>query len=780
MANSSTQIKVIWECYVKPRKLIDAAKTPYNLNPVDLAFLGFDQMQRGLLFSNQPKNIQSFLENLKKSLSISLVDFYPLAGQLTTVKLEGENCRWVYVDCEKGPGARLIHATAKDVSVTDLVGPVDVPLIIRSLFDLGVEGVNYDGHRRPLLSIQVTELLDGVFVGFTMNHCIGDGTSLWHFISSLSEIYVQLMENQENYDIAISRKPMFKPYFPEGYGPFLKLPGLEVDKSLTQPHNDLVMLRERIFHFSSISMSKLKTKANEECGVQNKISSFQALSAFMWRSITRARNLDCGLETSCALVMNARPKFNPPISNDYFGNFITRYQSMCKVGEVLDDGLGRAAMLVHDLVASQDEKTVLQFSEKMIRFLCKAQNDEEMGPLFDSPNVVVMGGSTRFDMYGPEFGLGKAKAALVGHCNKEDGKVTASPGPEGDGSVDLEVCLKPETMNALEADNLMMYNFSPYLYNFGPFLYNFSPYLYNFSPYLYNFSPYLYNFGAFLYNSSAFCITLQCTFAQILYLLLSKLKHEELRKQIRIEITFKSVNSSDLHLFFDGNLSDLIFDILFGVIITISSCLQMGGEEDDDRHYRWEEASRGSVNNGGSKGRKVIVVTGTAAILAVALNFAFVAFNSRRRRRKSKGLAVFNQVQLNYRSTVAWAMGSQMLRSSSGRSPRWLRRKSKKTEPSASPEVSDSEPEEYLSHSFVGSRGLQPSGLTHELRIFVGTWNVGGKSPVGSLAADLEEWLNLKSSVDMYVLGFQEIVPLNTKSVIGMEDYTDARKWNLW
>ncbi|KAH9614637.1 hypothetical protein KSS87_011097 [Heliosperma pusillum] len=90
-----------------------------------------------------------------------------------------------------------------------------------------------------------------------------------------------------------------------------------------------------------------------------------------------------------------------------------------------------------------------------------------------------------------------------------------------------------------------------------------------------------------------------------------------------------------------------------------------------------------------------------------------------------------------------------------------------------------SEPEEYQSHSFVGSRGYQPSGLTHELRIFVGTWNVGGKSPVGSLAADLEEWLNLKSSVDIYVLGFQEIVPLNTKSVIGKEDYTDARKWNL-
>lgn len=35
----------------------------------------------------------------------------------------------------------------------------------------------------------------------------------------------------------------------------------------------------------------------------------------------------------------------------------------------------------------------------------------------------------------------------------------------------------------------------------------------------------------------------------------------------------------------------------------------------------------------------------------------------------------------------------------------------------------------------------------------MGTWNVGGKSPVGTLAADLDEWLNIKNSVDIYVLG---------------------------
>ncbi|XP_017232587.1 type IV inositol polyphosphate 5-phosphatase 7 isoform X1 [Daucus carota subsp. sativus] len=65
------------------------------------------------------------------------------------------------------------------------------------------------------------------------------------------------------------------------------------------------------------------------------------------------------------------------------------------------------------------------------------------------------------------------------------------------------------------------------------------------------------------------------------------------------------------------------------------------------------------------------------------------------------------------------------------------------------------------------------------LRVFVGTWNVAGRSPVDSLAVDLDEWLNLKEAADLYVLGFQEIVPLITKTVIGSEDTTEATNWNL-
>ncbi|XP_051140585.1 type I inositol polyphosphate 5-phosphatase 4-like [Andrographis paniculata] len=93
-------------------------------------------------------------------------------------------------------------------------------------------------------------------------------------------------------------------------------------------------------------------------------------------------------------------------------------------------------------------------------------------------------------------------------------------------------------------------------------------------------------------------------------------------------------------------------------------------------------------------------------------------------------------------------------------------------------EISDAcEDDEDLCSS--GSPAMDPCTANDDLRIFVGTWNVAGKSPVGSLAVDLDEWLNLRDAADVYVLGFQEIVPLKAKTVIGGEDPTEATNWNL-
>ncbi|XP_010669273.2 uncharacterized acetyltransferase At3g50280 [Beta vulgaris subsp. vulgaris] len=444
-------------------------KKPYHLGPADLIMLSIDPIQKGLLFSLDSTNIigidrttflSNFVEKLKHSLSIALVHFYPLAGRFSTQKYVNENACSIYVEPNKGPGARFIHATAREFTVSDVISPNDVT-IVRSFFDLGEKCLNYDGLTKALLSIQVTELLDGVFIGFSLNHSVVDGTSFVHFVNMFSHIFRNHDDNviHESKIAKIPRVPIFN------YRPWLshdadnedvaviKFPVLDLDKLMNREYNP-GPLRERIFHFSHTSMSKLKAKANQECGTENVILSFQSLSAFVWRSITRVRNLAPDQQTSCFFAIGARGRFDPPISDDYFGSFLYRAQYDCKVKELLDNGIGWNATKLHELIKTQDGKSILEFYEEFAKapFVVPRGSD----PKSLGENGVTMGGSARFDMYGFEFGLGRPLAVRMGYANKKNGKITASAGCQGGGSVDLEICLRPRIMSALEADQEFM------------------------------------------------------------------------------------------------------------------------------------------------------------------------------------------------------------------------------------------------------------------------------------------------------------------------------------
>ncbi|MCO5556621.1 hypothetical protein L7F22_010172 [Adiantum nelumboides] len=64
---------------------------------------------------------------------------------------------------------------------------------------------------------------------------------------------------------------------------------------------------------------------------------------------------------------------------------------------------------------------------------------------------------------------------------------------------------------------------------------------------------------------------------------------------------------------------------------------------------------------------------------------------------------------------------------------------------------------------------------TEHLRIAVGIWNVAGRVPPKNL--DLRDWLDSNGPVDIYVIGFQEIVPLTVGNVCGVDDIRPALSW---
>ncbi|KAJ0975947.1 hypothetical protein J5N97_017912 [Dioscorea zingiberensis] len=70
---------------------------------------------------------------------------------------------------------------------------------------------------------------------------------------------------------------------------------------------------------------------------------------------------------------------------------------------------------------------------------------------------------------------------------------------------------------------------------------------------------------------------------------------------------------------------------------------------------------------------------------------------------------------------------------------------------------------------------LANTAETQAFRIFVATWNVGGKPPHKGL--NLNDFLPSDDQSDIYVLGFQEIVPLNAGNVLVIEDNEPAAKW---
>lgn len=250
-------------------------------------------------------------------------------------------------------------------------------------------------------------------------------------------------------------------------------------------------LRERIFHFSREAILNLKFRANspllkigseisdladveilgmisndswkvvngkitsvliENGGVKSKaeISSFQSLSAQLWRSVTRARKLEASKTTTFRMAVNCRHRLEPRLEPLYFGNLIQSIPTVASVGELLSRDLGWGADLLHQNVVAHDDATVR-------RGVKDWESNPRLFPLgnFDGA-MITMGSSPRFPMYDNDFGWGRPLAVRSGRANKFDGKISAFPAREGDGSIDLEVVLAPATMAGLEADSEFM------------------------------------------------------------------------------------------------------------------------------------------------------------------------------------------------------------------------------------------------------------------------------------------------------------------------------------
>ncbi|KAJ6719048.1 TYPE IV INOSITOL POLYPHOSPHATE 5-PHOSPHATASE 9 [Salix purpurea] len=98
---------------------------------------------------------------------------------------------------------------------------------------------------------------------------------------------------------------------------------------------------------------------------------------------------------------------------------------------------------------------------------------------------------------------------------------------------------------------------------------------------------------------------------------------------------------------------------------------------------------------------------------------------------------------------------------------------------------SNAEASSLLNISSLGQPSLSENNilinqLKHNFqnyKVFISTWNVGGIAPQDDL--DIADWLDTPNNMcDIYVFGFQEIVPLRASYVLGSENSKISMKWN--
>lgn len=289
-------------------------------------------------FKADDKGNETAAEVLKEALAKVLVYYYPLSGRLT-ISAEGK----LIVNCT-GEGAIFVEADAN--CTMDEIGDIAKP----DPMTLGKLVYNIPGAKNileiPPLVAQVTRFKCGGFsLGLALNHCMFDGLGAMEFVNSWAETARGLPLSVPpflNRSILSSRDPA-KIEFPHHEFAEIK----DISNSSDLYHEEMLY---RSFCFNPEKLELLKRKVMED-GVLDKCTTFEALSAFVWRARSQALQMQPNQQTKLLFAVDGRSKFNPPLPKGYFGNGIVLTNSLCSAGELLKNPLSFAVGLVQKAVS---------------------------------------------------------------------------------------------------------------------------------------------------------------------------------------------------------------------------------------------------------------------------------------------------------------------------------------------------------------------------------------------------------------------------------------------
>lgn len=334
-----------------------AKQTPRELKPLsdidDQAGLRFHVPIMMVYGSHPPMEGKNPAKVIKEALATALVYYYPLAGRL----LE-EPDRKLVVDCT-GEGVLFREADA-DITLEEALGGdgiVSPPVLDEFLCDdlPGILGC-------PMISFQVTRLTCGGFIVTSiLLHAICDGIGFSHFLQAIAEIargaQAPSVLPTWHREALNARNPPRVTCTHHEYEE-----DVPVDKDNQQKYwarDDIV---RRFFFFGPKELQALRAQLPPHL----RASTFEILTACLWRCRTAALELPPHAAIRVAYCMNVRQQRLLEVPPGYYGNaFVypavtTTVESLCK------SSLEHAIKVVKKVKAQVSEDYVRSVADLMV------------------------------------------------------------------------------------------------------------------------------------------------------------------------------------------------------------------------------------------------------------------------------------------------------------------------------------------------------------------------------------------------------------------------------
>eukprot|EP00250_Pteridium_aquilinum_P010021 c19096_g1_i1 orf=260-2071(+) len=167
-------------------------------------------------------------------------------------------------------------------------------------------------------------------------------------------------------------------------------------------HDDAVM--PAILHLTKQQVQELRAKAaDKKTGVT--FSTYEAVSAHVWRCVTRARQLRGEQETKLYIATDGRARLRPALPKGYFGNVIFTATPTARAADLEEEGLSYGAGKIRGALERMDD----EYLRSALDYLEMQPN---LGALvrgahtFKTPNLGITSW-TRLPIHEADFGWGR-------------------------------------------------------------------------------------------------------------------------------------------------------------------------------------------------------------------------------------------------------------------------------------------------------------------------------------------------------------------------------------